>query len=88
MCVPGPVQSTNLSSWMFIQWTLVKGRDYTPLKCKLAHLLDMQGLRKRGGMSRMFSPETEGRRCVSTSVTDAVNETTVALWYLEQISLG
>lgn len=46
VCVSGPVQSMNLSSWMFIQWTLVEGRDYTPLKCELAHLLDMQGLRK------------------------------------------
>ncbi len=58
--------------------TLVEGRDYTPLKCELAHLLDMQGLRKWCGMSRMFIPGTEGRRCASTSVTDAVDETTVA----------
>ncbi len=76
VCVPG--QNTNWRSWMLIQWTLVEGRDYTPLKCELAHLLDMQGLRKWCGMSRMFIPGTEGRRCASTSVTDAVDETTVA----------
>lgn len=85
VCMLG--QKTNWRSWIFIQWTLVEGRDYTPLKCELAHLLDMQGLRKWCGMSRMFIPKTEGRQCVSTSVTDTVDETTVALWYLEQIYL-